>query len=290
MSKSNNHASKYEIVSSGVDWITATQHLTKRKQAFRDIGETLMRADAGEHYRLTPAKRFGFIGYTGDRYFYGTRGKEVLLMVSGSRADMLFSDIVREASNISRVDVQVTVYTGSDRPNLAKHGYAHLVRDASARGRKSSVTLITKQPTGDSLLIGSRRSDCYARLYDKGVESKKAEAKTLWRYEVEFKRRLASRIATHLASDPHTATASARVIHEWYTRKGLEPFYEAVSLSQIALFRIDRTDRDILEWFRSTVSKSILRAAGRYGLPAVLESLKLDASLQEAAKEAASNA
>lgn len=286
MKETNNHASKYEIVSSGIDWITATQALTKRKQSFRDIGETLMRADAAEHFKLVPAKRFGFIGYQGDRYFYGTRGKEALLMVSGSRADMLFCDIVKEASNVSRLDVQVTVYTGSERPNLAKHGFAHIQRAQSARGRKSGVTLITKQPTGDSLFIGSRRSDAYARLYDKGVESKKAEAKTLWRYEVEFKRRLASRLATHLSSDPHTPTASARVVHEWYTRKGLEPFYEAVSLSQIALFRIDRSDRDILEWFRSTVSKSILRAANRYGLPAVLESLQLDASLHEATKEA----
>lgn len=289
MRATNGHATRYEIVSSGVDWITATQHLTKRKQSFREIGEGLLNADNAALYKIVPAKRFGFTGWQGDRYFYGVRGNECMLMVSGSRADMLVSDIVKEASNISRLDVQVTVFTGSDKANLAKHGFAHLARLHHGRGRKSGSTLITKQPTGDSLLIGSRRSDAYARLYDKGVESKKAEAKTLWRYEVEFKRRLANRVANHIVADPHTPTASARVVHEWYTRKGLEPFYEAVSLSQIALFRIDRTDTDILEWFRATVSKSIIKAANRYGLPAVLESLQLDASLHEARKEGQSN-
>jgi DNA relaxase NicK len=285
MSKSNNHSTKYEIVSCGVDWITATTTGGNPSKEFDALGKSILERDMDMNREVRSSMRLGFIGYESEHFFIGHRGRERMIQASSSRADALATDIIKSASNVSRVDAQVTVFTDNDKPRLALHGYSSLTQSPSPKGRKSRLTLIQSQPEGDALLIGSRRSDYYARLYDKGVESQTAEARTLWRYEVEAKRGRAFALARALLNCDDLKTLCASFVHSWFARKGLEPFYEPKGVGQISLFHIDRRDSDALRWFRSTVSKAIRKAANRYGWPSVLEALELDASLNEGRKE-----
>jgi Replication initiation factor len=276
---SNGHSTKYEIISCGIDWITATTRGKAPSKTFDGIATTIMNRDADAGKKIETSTRFGFVGYQSDSFFHGHRGNERLMIASGARAHPIGLDIIPLATNVSRLDLQVTVLTDRDRPNLARHGYAHLNSHPQTRGRESKRTLIESQPEGDSLLIGSRRSDLYARLYDKGAEAKISAPRTLWRYEVEAKRDKAKAFAAVVSAAPSPETVCASVVASHFSRKGLEPFYSTAGLGQLSLWAVERADRDVLEWFRTTVSKSIRRAATRYGWVAVLDSLELSESV-----------
>lgn len=275
MLSTNGHATKYEIISCGVDWITATTRGKIPSKKFDDIARAIIERDADSGYKIERQSRFGFVGYQAPSFFYGHRGRERMLMASGSRADAVALDIIPHAANVSRLDVQVTVLTDQDRPNLARHGYAHLTSSPNSRGRKTRRTLIQSSPEGDSLLLGSRRSDLYARLYDKGVESKQCEPRTLWRYEVEAKRAKALAFASAINCAQAPKTCCAGLVSSHFSDKGLEPFFTAAAVDQLGLWAVDKPNRDILEWYRSTVSQSIKKAAKRYGWATVLSSLEL---------------
>jgi hypothetical protein len=135
--------------------------------------------------------------------------------------------------------------------------------------------LIVGHPQGQTFYLNSRSSDNFARIYDKGAESKLAPAGLVWRYEVEFKRHVAKREAIALAPEEQLSTYVSNRVHRWMTVRGVQPTWPVLSTyADIDQAPIGAT-RDVLTWFEKSLRVTIAKAIKRHGLTTVLKSLGL---------------
>lgn len=284
------NSERYAPISVGPDWLTATEKNTGPRLQFREIAQRVFDEERAAGVEMKPAALYGFEGLRGRGFFFGLRDHDGLIVLSGPRTPALAAEVTRVASNVSRIDLQVTLDTSHDKPNLALHGWQTLARSPARRGRKGSCTLITTRPKGDTLNVNSRRSDQCGRLYDKATEAKLGEARSLWRYEVEFKRARANHYAVALCSHTDPETMVSQLVGEWFFQKGLVPFWNFQTLERSALMSLDRPDRNVLDWFTNVVSLSVARSINRHGIGPTLEALGLHHLLYEREEEHSTNA
>jgi hypothetical protein len=197
------------------------------------------------------------------------------VVASGAVAHNVFRSVANIADHISRLDVQTTVAFPHDRPHLGVQAYAALQSGLPSKVRMKNVTLITSQPEGETVNLGKRSSDQYARLYDKATEARMGEARSVWRYEVEYKRRPAGVVAARLLGDRPAEMVALAVVHEHFNARGVAPvFTPDPTFCPQKPFSAD-APRNILTWFEQSLSITVARAVNRHGLMPVLEALGL---------------
>lgn len=265
----------HTVISSGVDWITCTNEggLTGRYSDEFAEREFIRRADNGE--RTKPASRLGYVGYEVDGFFYGSRNHGRLMIASGVRAQDLFRPLANLSDNISRLDVQVTLWTHGEQPHLGRQAYACLRHNPPARVRVRNLQLIDGHPQGETCNVGKRASDQYGRIYDKASEALLGQPRTIWRYEVETKRGVARAWSSALCSDRAAPALARALVWEWFTARGLQPPFSSDEASNAFDLRLARRKSDALTWFRDTLSKTVKREVEQHGLATVLDALGL---------------
>lgn len=277
-------------IEAGVDWLTATAPRGLEGRAFREAGNRLLderRAAGGD---VKPAALRDYNGYRGEHVFVGTRERDALIVLSSGAAAEHWKMVSQAARNVSRLDLQVTVWTHGEQPPLARTAYQKLRRSPVGRGRPRSYTLIRTHPQGETLNVGKRSSDAYGRLYDWASAHKAATAATIWRYEVEFKRRYALAHCRALSDVDDPRTSVADVVHRWWSTRSVEPTWSVAGsrFSNGALIR--EPERDALAWFRSSVSKTVAKAIDRHGLESVILALGLSDVVQPRPRRCKTNA
>lgn len=265
----------FSIVDSGVDWLTATARGREARSSFLTVGETLLKDDAGAGVEITSARIRDYSGWKGSGVFVGTRRDDDLIVLTSNRAAAHWKTVAQAASNVSRLDIQVTVWTHGEQPALSRWYYQRAKRLPPQRGRPRTLSLIQTQPAGDTLYVNKRTSDAFGRVYDYATAHKKGPARTLWRYEVEYKRHLASNHAHSLLGAGVRAGAIESIVAAWYDARGVRPTWETDSSLRPAKVSDDLPERDVLLWFESSLSKTVAKAVRRYGVDAVLRSLHL---------------
>ena len=278
--EAHNPYSLFPVINCGPDWLTCT---SKRRGVSNDLEDWAMdhlQKEFAGSGRVLPAKCLGFSGHRGVGLFVGQRIGEVMVQLSGPRCAPLAIEAIRLASNVSRIDLQVTVWTEGEQPHLATWTYKQMLAQRHGSGRPGSFKLIVGHPDGETMTINKRISDSYGRLYDKTAEARLGAPRLLWRYEVEWKRREAQSLATRLARLQCSPTSVCKLVHAWYTKKGVEPCFTSDSTRNAFEPLTVELDRDILTWFRSSVRISIQRAINKHGRDAVLDALGLSNVLQ----------
>lgn len=266
----------YPIISAGPDWLTATAKHGHQAFLFETLAEEVFDEERSGGGDVSTASVFGYDGQRASGFFYGNREHDAVIILSGRRAPPLLATVAQAATNVSRLDVQVTVACEHDRPHLAIQGYQHLARSPKQRGRRSKLTLTQSLPEGETLNVNSRRSDAFGRVYDKATEAQIGEARSLWRFEVEYKRYRALHHTRALATHTDPATLSKVIVHDWFAKKGLRPNYAYPDgTPSIGEGGIAQEDRNVLRWFEDSVSVTVGRSINRYGLIATLEALGL---------------
>jgi hypothetical protein len=265
----------HEILSSGVDWITATAQKGSTRwdmQVYAD-NERRRLMDSGEPIKT--GYRMGYHGWQCEGFFHGNREGGSIVVASGAVAHNVFRSVANVSDHISRLDVQTTVAFPQDRPHLGIQAYSALKAGSPSRVRLKNVTLITSQPQGETVNLGKRSSDQYARLYDKATESRVGEARSVWRYEVEYKRRQAGAIAARLLGDHPAEMVALSVVHDHFNARGVAPvFTPSPTFCPQKPISAD-ISRNILTWFEESLSITVARAISRHGLERVLEALGL---------------
>lgn len=275
----------HDIQSAGVDWITATakegssrwnmtEFARHQRERFMDAGTTIKQA-----YRL------GYDGWQADGFFYGQREGGTIVVASGATAHDVHRSLIGIADNISRLDLQVTVSTPVDRPHLGAQAYAVLKGGSPSRVHTRNCSLITTHPQGETCSIGKRSSDFYGRIYDKATEAKLGPARTVWRYEVEAKRLAARRWADRIFRAQAPTALSQSLVFDWFTSRGVAPCFTRATPSCPHEPERSPQKRDVLEWFRDSLSVTVQRAVNRHGLLPVIEALGLIAPLEQLTKE-----
>jgi len=266
---------EFPIISCGVDYLTATSKRRGVQNGLEDFGKSLLRKAEAARGQIRAASRLGYAGFRTDTIFLGTRPGDCMLQVSGPQCTPLAEETIRLATNVSRIDLQVTVWTEGESANLAQWTYRKLC-DRPRRGpQEGRLQLISGWPDGDTLSINRRVSESFGRLYDKTAEASLGPPRLVWRYEVEWKGKAARYLATRLGEYGVHPPLVNKLVHDWYTKKGVQPAFASTTHEYAFQPTVEDPSRDVLTWMRESLSKTITKATAKYGQRVVLEALGL---------------
>jgi hypothetical protein len=261
-------------VSAGIDWVTCTARSPSKVSALIAFGRDVVEQEVGGGGIKKGWHWQGFSGWTAGSAGYGFNGTGALVRLSGATARESAADVISCADNVSRLDVQTTVRADGISHDYAKHLYSSLARTGRTRGRPSARSLIQTSYGGDSLYIGRRISDSYGRIYNKSAEEKEVSEIPRWRYEVEFKRKVAAAQAgAYVQAADKEAWCVGRVYH-WFADRGCTPHHSAVErINDPGSSRGDSAAARRIEWLKVGVRPVIQQLALEYGWPDVLSLL-----------------
>lgn len=277
MQTNPNQIYRHTPIQCGVDWLTATAKAGAASLDMERLADQYLeeKRDVGGDVR--PASRLSYHGYQTDHFFFGRRTEDSMIVASSHEAERLAPSIIDVATNVSRLDLQVTVWTHGEQRNLAVENYRKLVASRRAAHRPGQISLTTSYPDGDTLNVNKRSSDTYGRLYDKSAEAKVAPPHTLWRYEVEYKRRAAMAVAAGYSHATSRPDFTRNRVHSFWLSKGVEPSFLPAEGVRLEPRLTEPPNRDLLTWFERSLSITVARAIKRHGLKATIEALGLAA-------------
>jgi hypothetical protein len=249
-----------------VDWLTLTFKEGGPWIRAKANALALQAAEARDGEDTTPV---WFKGYTGEqcgRVGILQRDDGGLIRVSGALADEAFPHLQPLASNVSRIDLAVTLRLPPGYPNPMKEGYARGPTMVPPRGAAPDYQLIEHSRKGTTLYVGSRTSPRFGRVYDKWAESQLDFYRGCTRYELEAKSRLAARLAAVVASAPDRRSTIRAVVRDYFEPRGVTVDCDDDDPDvRVSAYRPRTSDLSRLHWL-STQVKGVaddLRARGR---------------------------
>lgn len=271
---------EYVVLSAGIDWVTCT---AKKGTPAANLESVAMLEVA--HQRLSgvspsPQVWQGFHGWRLDGLFFGNREHDVLLCLSGNLSNSLGPLAIAASSNVSRIDFAVTICSNGEQLTLAHDAFDYYKSRPKQNGRPRGFDLMLNSTGGETFYLNKRIGDHFGRIYDKGVESKLAPAGLVWRYEVEFKRRVAKLQSAELPPLEQLPTYISDLVHRWWTIRDVRPPW-AFPLAETTLDSVAAArTADVLTWYDKSLSVSIARSIKLFGLKQVLEALHLHKLVQ----------
>lgn len=262
------------VVQSSVDWLTMSTHDQGGYAAL------LKWRDA----RFAVLEEAGYVEkrWSAHGYQYRSRGqvavgvgrRDAVLQLSGGEAQAGYHDCGKWATNVSRVDLEVTGRYDDDRPGLAEEEYRAAGERKRGRGRAAALTLILSEDRGNTLYVGSRKSDQLGRLYDKARESGEEGYANCWRWEVQYRRAYALLALRSLMAATEAQGSIQATVASWFRDRGIGAAF-AVTGGALDC-RPDRKvpdDERWLTWARRSVRPRAMKLAERYGWRYVAETL-----------------
>lgn len=268
-----------------VDWLTVTARDWPIREELFALSKDMI-----EYHKLLGNKveTWKFKGYQGIKaqgFRWGRRDDTDICMLSGRDANEFWPMALQMAQNITRIDLAVTILLNSPEPDFAQGCYLTLKDAAAGSCGFKSLTFLQNNHGGQTLYVGSRASDQFGRLYDKGREDpddSTIDPGQLWRYEVEFKAHRAKRVGEELrrrlAEPLSIPTAISQTVQIWFFSRGI-PLLNVTREGDIIDLEIQAriTDDAItLEWLSNQVRPSIVRLEKNGKIKDVIHALGLD--------------
>lgn len=265
----------HDVISAGVDWITATAQRGDNRWNMEYFTRLEFERAQDSGVEVKPAFRLGYQGHSMPGYFHGNRQGSSIILASGRTAASIYRSVAEISDHVARLDVQVTIFTPIERPHLGIQAYEALSAHPPASIPVRNVALITAHPEGETCNVGKRKSDQSGRIYDKATEAHLGQSRSVWRYEIEGKRSIAASWLSHLISSSDTSSAARSLVHRWFSERGLRPCFKPAASSCTQELAIAEKRRDTLAWLRDTISVSVARMVKRHGMRAVDAALGL---------------
>lgn len=263
-------------VSSRVDWLTATTRDDR-------IGtEWLTRYQTYQQNARELVSDYKFKGFVG----FGTEGWSWLVnpetnwymtILTGLTAGEYWYSIAPKSTNVTRIDLAVTVEAVEPKPEYIQQVYLAIPEEYN---RSRQYSLLQNKTGGLTLYVGNRSSYNYGRLYDKGVETGDYKPGNQFRYEVELKKPKSYDTAMEIAHRVRTGEVLEPMIvnyvYHWFYVRGLQPAFEADQnyVSPDIQARISTKDSK-LTWLRTSVRPTVTRLIEAGFGREVLEALDL---------------
>lgn len=260
-----------------VDWLTMTvKDRAKRELVASMVPDHVARLEEAGYERIDYFSH----GYSGVRIgglTYGQRQDDDIVRLSGNEAGVYWRTWGKHANNISRLDLQVT-HRLKDGPRLlARRVYDALEGGEIVLKKARGQSIIENSLGGSTLYVGSRTSEVYLRLYDKGVEAATETPGWLWRWEVELKDAYA--MALHSELTNHTSSPTILAGHVWrvWNERGIPPPWIPTADTVAPYVTRALTDEARkLAWLRSQVAPTVAWLTRRGKAIEVLEALGVD--------------
>lgn len=259
----------FEVVSSGVDWITLTAPIDDGGIALASAAAPLLKSEEARGCIVKPWSMSGFEGFLAGHVACGTRSDRGIVRLSSDMAQKHWRRFHGLSKNCSRIDVQST-YRFLETPACV---IAECYRNAISHARKhkgcATVSIWQEYGGSSTVYFGKRVSERFARIYDKYAESCLPEFGNCVRFELELKGEQAYSVANELAhvgsefATGNNYPSEVETVCSWLA----DYFGNAGVRAQLAgtkrsLLRSagDRSDlHRTLQWIRNSVSPSVER-------------------------------
>src|SRR5258705_13428675 len=181
-----------------IDYITATSSAQQSSSGLDSFGYFLVENEVRKGEQARPYRTSSYRGLAAGSVSTGRRFDGAILRLSGEVAAENWQQAVSLSTNVSRLDLQVTVRpTEAVQDRLRRH-LAELRKAKRGKGKQSKLQLWVERHGLTAVASGRRVSERYLRIYDKGVESGLTYYDGCLRYEGEFKGKLAHAYALAL--------------------------------------------------------------------------------------------
>lgn len=248
-----------DITASGrIDWVTATTLSSDKGMDWLRMFNAMTDTPS----QVRPAGTHGFKGVSipGLRWLYRETDRRYMMVASSDMAAELWPRIVMSGVKVTRVDMAVDVLLDKPLPGLIHRWYNVLSRVDNKWG----TSAILNSSMGQTLYSGSRQSDLYGRVYDKGAQSGDSVPGSWYRYEIELKAKRARQASTMLVENrftPHVARQEAvKTVHDFFHNRYVpvpftpETFENSAWLT--AYVRQSSTDKKIA-WLSTQVRPTV---------------------------------
>jgi len=270
------------LIESRVDWLTVTAHTEGNRERLYGLGESL-------NYQLCSGvlggREWAWRGYVGKHVTtltYGRRDDSDILQLSQLLADDMFNTAWAYADNCTRVDLAVTLKFEEEVDPLVRQHYAEANRFRRESRPELGIKLIEGNEKAQTLYVGSRASDLFCRVYDKGAEAGNDSYQHCLRYELEVKGDPARRCAAYLAAAADRSAACASAVYQHVTRRGIQPHFSAAhSDMRINYIRPSTDDASRMAWLTNSVRPVIARLLLTRSPMEVLEALGIPRTASE---------
>lgn len=269
----------HKLISAGVDYLTATAYRGSRSDPFVALGHRLLEQQAAIGHEVRTWKGSQYHGTLTEGVVRGVRHDTHIIRLSSEMAHAHWREVAELATNITRIDCEVTFELKRPDPRIIRRSELLAYTAKTTRGRRREVELRANRLRGDTLYLGRRQSEVYARFYDKGRELKTEVAGKLLRQELEFKGDRAKAVATTLAAVPSDAIECAAIVSTYMKRCGLQTVRGATPAAMSA--RGMTGGKPVkLRWLEQAVKPSVLRLLAAGQLNNVLDALGLSDYVQ----------
>jgi len=250
--------SKGTIIESQPDWLTVTHTGQASQPVFRAWAR---RAIAWEESGANKQRNFSAFGYDGvacGRVRWGAREDGDMVQLSGDLAAKELSRAMDLATNVSRLDLAVTVRIEPTDPDIeARHYHEFLAATRHVKGR-STASLVQSSDGGATFYLGKRTSDVMLRAYNKAVESGDLKYENCHRYELEIKGDRAILTATELAGAVDVGAFCQEAVHDWVSGRGVTPPFDVDQPRRLQPGFKRRSDEETkLDWLAKSVRPTV---------------------------------
>lgn len=262
----------------GVDWLTATASTGERGDLLWQVGQRLLVQSQSEGEFPTRWHAHGYEGWSVPHVALGARGDGTYLRLSGHKCRDQWKEAVGAAEHRTRTDLAVDVHLAPPMPLFTRERYSDALHKPSKGGRPTKKSLTINSDGGSTLYIGSRTSEGFGRLYDKGRETGTLPAGQWWRWELEAKQGLAEWVVDQLRASEEPEKRMLSIVSQWFTERGARglPAY-----SDAAFYKGNRemsTAEQQLQWLATGVRPTVARLVSKLGAERVAAALGLTLS------------
>jgi len=275
-----------ELHEVGFDWLTATARHGFASRALGAVGFGWIDERKREGYQSSPWAWNGYKGETTDGITFAEREDGAIIRLSSDMCRRHVLAAIGLATNISRVDLQVTCFDPVPKRDHAIRAN-YLVEQAEMVKRGQVHTkLETHRPRASTFYIGSRVSSRFFRLYDKHAESGGEYAPGTWRYEVEYKGDRAFRLARRLAREANPARDILGTVTDAFAT-----YLVPVPVLSVPIGWREKTcahttdDQRRLEWLRRCIRPTVLKLSEAYSVETLAGALGMHALMDETTLE-----
>jgi len=275
-----------KFVFQGVDYLRLTSNDHGPVEGWMDVAEHEYMAEdrAGRraHYRWI----LNYYGRVGEHIFVGKNEEGAMVQVSGSLANDLFRPLSRQGGRCSRIDLQIT----SQPPN-GPSDYLHDAFDIMAtaphlRGKPSLVQINDTNYGAKMVTVGSRQSQLYGRIYDKGKESKLEEWQGYVRHELEVKEEQARDLHFWLMEEITREHMIKAVVGNYFEKRGCPMYWQDFDTRETPVIeKRTKTDATKLAWLSTQVAPTVRdlidHGRGVEALTALLQCIASDDTVEE---------
>jgi len=249
----------YPVVSVGVDYLTVTGVESRLPGELHSQATALFQSQAAKGNQIKAWGLAGFSGFSCGGVQIGKRDRDVIVRLSSGVAQSSWRKIYETGANCSRVDSQVTIQVAGDPTGLIDEVLEE-ARDYSTSKRNKPIVRWTQEHTGGyTVYVGSRKSNCFGRVYDKGRESHLREYDGCVRFEVQFQNELANIVAGRMFSAQSEIPVIVSDCRQFFRSRGIAPRWYYTAGATYGCTRLSSDVDKNLRWLAAAVRPCLRR-------------------------------